>query len=164
MGTIFVSTATIMNDLQKTILDGQKIPHSISQPVVRNVDGRYYLAVFIFFFSKKDIEEKKISRPEMWALLNLVNGSIEHKYNCRTDDFCDENFKNRYSIITDSSSITSKNYLTEIWSLMDSVRLSCIEGKINQDLYKAYLTEVLRTIPQEYRVFYNRLSIMYGKC
>ncbi len=123
------------------------------------MDGKYHLAVFVFFYNKKDLEENKISRPEQWALLDLENGSVVRVYDCRTTDFCDESFEKRYSIETDNSLNISKRYIDEIWSLMDSVRLTCVTGEIDYDLYQTYLSEVLQTVPEEYKVFYRTLSI-----
>lgn len=41
-------SAEIYNRLLNQILDGKKIPHSTSQPVLHKEEEKYYLAVFVF--------------------------------------------------------------------------------------------------------------------
>ena len=41
-------------NIQNSILNGVKIPHSTSQPLIFGENGKYYLAVFVFFLTDKE--------------------------------------------------------------------------------------------------------------
>ena len=67
-----VSAKTANFVIQKNVLDGAKIPHSTSYPVIRNEGGKYYLAVFTFFYSRENIEAGSVKRPTVWAIADIA--------------------------------------------------------------------------------------------
>lgn len=71
-----VKSQMINRSLQEKVLDGKKIPHSTSYPVIYKEADKYYLAVFVFFFSKEDIEVGMVERPSMWGIADIENGEL----------------------------------------------------------------------------------------
>ena len=66
-----ISGILAYRNIQNSILNGVKIPHSTSQPLIFGENGKYYLAVFVFFFSREDIEKGLVERPTMWAVADI---------------------------------------------------------------------------------------------
>ena len=56
-GGNMISGILAYRNIQNFILNGVKIPHSTSQPLIFRENEKYYLAGFVFFFSREDIEK-----------------------------------------------------------------------------------------------------------
>ena len=49
-------------------LGGVKVPHSISNPVIRRLDdGKYAIALFVYTFNREQIQSGKANRPLEWS-------------------------------------------------------------------------------------------------
>ncbi len=153
-------TNEIIKQLQMNILGGQKTPHSISQPVVTREDGKYYLAVFVFFYTREDIEAGAVNRPSVWAIADIETGEIIKEYETKEKDFSDAPYDVKYNIRSDAKYDTSKEYYDKAFAILDSVREKLISsGKLYSLEYKAYLDRILANIPQDYQRFYRDLSV-----
>ena len=142
----------VVNSLiQKNILSGAKIPHSTSYPVIYKESNKYYLAVFVFFFSKEDIQEGKINRPSVWALVDIKTGEIIEERQTKDIDFSDASYDIKYDVKTDAQYDTSKKYYDRSKIIND--------GKFYKEEYQYYLNKIVANIPKEYQRFYYDLSV-----
>ncbi len=78
---------TVNLNLQRTILNGVKISHSVSQPVLRQEAGKWYLASFIFFYNREDIQTGMVNRPTVWALADLETGQLIREMQTKEQEF-----------------------------------------------------------------------------
>ena len=155
-----ISSEKIYSNIRKSVLKGVKTPHSISQPVIYNENGKYYLAIFIFFFSKEDIENGTVDRPTVWVLADLKTGEIIEERQTKDIDFSDASYDVKYNIKADAQYNTSKQYYDEAFKILDYVRENLIKnGKFCKSDYKTYLDKILANIPKEYQRFYMDLSM-----
>ena len=150
----------IYKKLQVNILGGKKTPHSISQPVVTKVDGKYYLAVFVFFYTREDIDAGVVDRPTMWIIADIETGEIVKEYETKEKDFSDAPYNKKYNIRSDAKFDTSKEYYDKAFAILDSVREKLItSGELDEDDYEVYLNMIIADVPHEYQQFYRDLSI-----
>lgn len=150
----------INSKIQSNILNGSKIPHSTSYPVLYKENGKYYLAVFIFFFSREDIEAGAVERPTIWALADIETGKIIEERLTKNKDFSDAPYDIKYNVRADGVYDTSKKYYDEAFAILDSCRSKIINtGKLYLGEYKFYLDRIVANIPKEYQRFYRDLSV-----
>ncbi len=156
----YCSSRECNSKIARNVLQGAKIPHSISQPVIHFYEDRYYLAVFVFFYSKEDIEAGAVDRPSVWAIADIETGEIIKEYETKEKDFSDAPYDVKYNIRSDAQYDTSKEYYDKAFAILDSVREKLISsGKLYSLEYKAYLDRILANIPHEYQRFYRDLSV-----
>lgn len=142
--------------IQNNILSGSKIPHTVSKPVIYCEDNKYYLAVFVFFYNRENIQSGMIDRPTMWAIADIECGEIIRRYKCKNRDFSNADFQKQYNVRMERPYEISK----DTFSILDSVRSVLIEkGEINMSVYRKYLRQLLVNVPEEYQRFYTDLSI-----
>lgn len=151
---------SINNFIQSQVLNGAKIPHSTSYPVVYREDNKYYLAVFVFFYNREDIEAGAVDRPTVWAIADLETGKMIEERQTKDKDFSDASYDVKYNVRADGQYDTSRKYYDDAFTILDSVRAKLIEtGKIYNLEYQAYLKKIIANIPKEYQRFYTDLSI-----
>lgn len=154
------SSEVINGILQKNVIDGKKIPHSTSYPVIYKENDKYYLAVFVFFFSREDIEAGSVERPTMWAIADIETGEIIEERLTKDKDFSNASYDKKYSVRADAQYDTSKKYYDEAFAILDSCRSKIINtGKFYPGEYKFYLDKIIANIPKEYQRFYQDLSV-----
>jgi len=155
----------IFKIVQSSILNGAKIPHSTSQPVIYKENGKYYLAVFVFFFTKEDIESGAVDRPTVWALADIETGEIIEERQTKDKDFSDASYDVKYNVRSDARYDTSKKYYDEAFVILDSVRTKIItSGKFYALEYKYYFDKILANIPKDYQRFYTDLFVCLFVC
>lgn len=155
-----LESSLINMKIRRNILGGAKIPHSTSQPVIFCEDNKYYLAVFVFFYTREDIQSGMIERPAVWAIADMETGEIINEYKCREKDFSDADFEKKYNVRSDKKYDTSKAYYEATFSILDTVRSHLIvSGEIDRINYQEYLEKILANIPDDYQKFYRDLSI-----
>lgn len=155
-----IKSHAINKDINRKILEGIKIPHSTSQPVVYQENGKYYLAVFVFFFSREDIEAGAVDRPTLWAIADIETGEIIEERDSKKIDFSDASYDVKYNVRADGQYDTSKKYYDEAFVILDSVRSKLIStGKLYRAEYQYYLDKIIANIPKEYQRFYRDLSV-----
>lgn len=154
------SSFEINSYLQKQILNGVKTPHSTSYPVIYFENDKYYLAVFVFFYSQKDIEAGTVERPTMWAIADIETGELIEERLTKDKDFSDASYEMKYSVLVDVQYDISKKYYDEAFAILDSCRNKIISsGKFYPREYKFYLDKIVANIPKEYQRFYQDLSV-----
>ena len=154
------NTRDISLEIQMLILNGAKIPHSTSQPVIYQEKGKYYLAIFVFFYTKEDIEAGAVDRPTVWAIADIETGEIIEERQTKEIDFSDASYDAKYNVRSDAQYDTSKKYYDEAFAILDSVRTKIItSGKFYALEYKYYLDKILANIPKDYQGFYTDLSV-----
>ena len=150
----------IIKKINVNIIGGKKIPHSTSQPVIYQESGKYYLAVFVFFYTKEDIEAGAVDRPTIWALADIETGEIIEERQTKDKDFSQASYDVKYNVRSDAQFDTSKKYYDEAFAILDSVRTKIItSGKFYALEYKYYLDKILANIPKDYQGFYTDLSV-----
>lgn len=155
-----MNSAIINKKIQNDILGGAKIPHSTSYPVLFEEEGKYYLAVFVFFFSREDIEAGAVDRPTLWAIADIETGEIIEERDSKKIDFSDASYDVKYNVRADGQYDTSKKYYDEAFAILDSVRSKLIStGKLYRAEYQYYLDKIIANIPKEYQRFYRDLSV-----
>ena len=156
----FVSCSQIYSHINQNVLQGAKAAHRVSQPVIYQEDGKHYLAVFVFFYTREDIEGGAVDRPTMWAIADIETGEIISEYNTKEKEFSDASYNKKYNIRSDTKFDTSKKYYDKAFAILDSVREKLIfSGQLYRDEYKLYLDMILANIPHDYQRFFKDLSV-----
>lgn len=157
-----IKTKLIVDKIQNKILNGYKIPHRTSYPVIYKENDRYYMAVFVFFFTADDIRAGQVDRPTMWAIADIETGDIIEKWYTKEKEFSDASYDIKYDIRSDNEYNISKEYYEKAFSILDSVREKIItEGVFDKGEYAKYMDMILANIPEEYKRFYIDLSADY---
>lgn len=155
-----ISSYNIDSYIQKKIMGGAKTPHGTSHPVLYSENNKIYLAVFVFFYSREDIEVGAVERPTMWALADVETGEIIEERHTKEIDFSDASYEAKYNVVSDAQYDTTKKYYDEAFAILDSVREKIIStGKLDKLKYKYYLDKILANIPKDYQRFYTDLSV-----
>ena len=155
-----ISSCDINSYIQKNILDGAKTPHSTSYPVLYSENDKFYLAVFVFFYSREDIEAGAVERPTMWAVADIETGEIIEERLTKDKEFSDASYDIKYNVRSDAQYDTSKKYYDKAFAILDSCRSKIINtGKFYPREYKFYLDKIVVNIPKEYQRFYYDLSV-----
>lgn len=146
--------------IQYSILNASKTPHSTSYPVIYQEGGKYYLAVFVFFYTREDIEAGAVDRPTLWAIADIETGEIIEERDSKKIDFSDASYDVKYNVRADGQYDTSKKYYDEAFVILDSVRSKLIStGKLYRTEYQYYIDKIIANIPKEYQRFYRDLSV-----
>lgn len=154
------NSASIFLKLDREILDGRKIPHSMSRPVIRKEGEQYYLAVFVFYYNRTDVESGAVNRPTLWAIADIKTGTIVEMHDTKNKDFSDAPYGVKYNIRSNEQYDTSKSYYEKAFAILDSVREKIIkEGVFDKEAYRKYLDMILKNIPEAYQRFYTDLSL-----
>lgn len=154
-----ITTKEAINIIRQNVLNGQKTPHSVSQPILRWHEGKICFAVFVFFYSKEQLQSSMVNRPTMWVIGDLKTGEIVQRYLCSDNEFSDSEYQKLYNISAKYVLTTSRFYWDSTYALMDLIRHEYVNcGTLNKRLYKEYLKRIFCTTPEEYRVFYKDLN------
>lgn len=153
------STKAVATSIRQNALDGQKTPHSTSQPVLRLHDGKLCIAAFVFFYSREQFKSFKVNRPSMWVVCDLNTGEIIGRYNCSEREFSDGDYQRFYDVSQKNVLPATKDNLDFAYVVMDLIRYEyAVTGAVNKEIYKTYLDLIYDMTPQDYRVFYRDLS------
>lgn len=155
-----LSSKQINTNIQKTILNHVKTPHSVSRPVIFKENDNYYLVSFIFFFTKDDIEKGHVNRPTMWAIFDLATGELIEERHTNEIDFSNAPYDITYDIRKNTHRRISRNCYDKAFDSLDSCRRKLIyKNKFDEQEYQQYLDAIMVDVPDEYKRFYNDLSI-----
>ena len=146
--------------IQGEVFGGAKIPHGVSNPVIRKENDQYYVSYFVYTYDKKNIDTGEYRRPVQWIIVDVKTGDIVKTYDCKENDFSSQPFDKLYSLNDSSVKRPDENYFEVMDSLFDTVRASIAFGDtIDLASYKAYFSNLLAITPGEYKGFYRELSI-----
>jgi len=155
----FIASEKAVISIHVKAMSGIKVPHKVSLPVLRRTNDGYDLAAFVFLFSAEQLKKGEINRPSYWVTADISTGTIFNRYDCRKCDFSNETFDKKYSINETSEITLNGEFYNKLYALLDTVRKTVINDKrLNVEKYDEYLSLILKTIPQSYRVFYKELS------
>lgn len=154
---------TIIRELGRAILDGVKVPHTISNPVLRKENGKWYIAFFVTFYNKWNFDELKMPRPSYWALVDVETGELIKRYDCREKDFSSASFDDLIDISDYNQERRPREYADDFFRKFDNLRNACILNNDNIDrLYGLYLGKLLEVVPENYQKIYFELINQYG--
>lgn len=155
----FIKSNEINKSIQINAMGGVKTPHRVSLPVLRNIEDSYVIAAFVFLFNAEQLKKGEINRPLYWILADILDGEIYEKFNCKTIDFSKEPFDKLYYIKEPSKIQLNEDFYNRLFSKLDTVRSGLIQDQyLDKKTYDEYMTDILETLPQSYRVFYKELS------
>lgn len=131
-----------------------KIPHSTSFPMLYTENGKAYLSVFTFFYTKEDIENRTVDAPTLVELFDIETGVLIKKLDFKITD-------KKYDIRMKSEiQFDKKEYYDVAFSYLDRCRKDIIKkGIIDKISYQTYVDMILATIPNDYKQFYQKISI-----
>jgi len=131
----------------------------ISQPTITKFRGKYCLSMFLTNYTKEDIQNGVLSRPNSWLILDINDGTLIEEFECSEIDFSTADINFKYQVRSDVNYDTSAAYYDGAFFILDSVRSKLINtGKFYELEYKSYLKLILNNIPETYRRFYLELS------
>ena len=156
----------ISEKLRKEYMREAKIAHSVSFPVIRYVQNKYWLAVFVVFFKEDDARNKRMPRPSAYCLADIESGRIKQSFRCdrdRINDFTKASFSERFDVTPSKDTVVlTPEYLEKMYSHLDDARKELIEfGSSNAryfSAYEAYFDMLIKTVPTEFKRFYEELS------
>lgn len=151
---------TELNEITaKTALGGAKIPHGISNPVLRNVGGIVRVCYFVYTYDKEAMQSGNYRRPTEWIALDITEGNVIGRFDCAEVDFTTMPFDAMYSMNDDSVVKPDESYFATMDQLFDIARASLIHGnKLDETAYSGYMNKLFAITPEKYRVFYKDLS------
>ena len=89
-----VEIKKIVSTLNGKALGGAKIPHSVSNPVLRVVDDVPYIAAFVYIYNRENIQQNKMPRPVHWIVADLASGDVVNEF--LNNGRCDTETYRRY--------------------------------------------------------------------
>ena len=154
-----VDIKTVVRNMNMKALGGAKIPHAVSNPVLRMEDGKLCIASFIYVFGRQNLQTNQMPRPIHWILADAASGEVLREYNCREKDFSDAGFDQLYDLNDPNVIRPGREDFAEIYRLFDTVRDKYLaDGSWDGETYRQYLDRILEITPNSYRQFYLSLS------
>ena len=145
--------------LDHEALEGRKIAHGISSPVVICIDDVYVLAAYLFLYTSAQLRDKMIGRPSKWIIADLKTGHVLHRYDCFNVDFSDAPADRLYSIVPEADRNISDEYYHHTDELIDKVRADLLAGRgFDVDTHTEYVRLINANWPREYRRFLTDLA------
>lgn len=141
-------------------LGGAKTPHSVSWPVLRKKGSRLVIAYYTTAYNKEKLDSGLMPRPMEWMELDIRDGNLIGRYDCRAEDFSKQPFDKMYDISKKSGVRIDAAAVESLYKMFDSVRKAYIENKmLDLLMYRKYLNTVCAVIPESYRGFLKELSV-----
>lgn len=154
-----VPSLRVFEKVSAQALQGKKLPHGVSNPVLRREDGTLYLAFFVYLYQKRHLDERRLPRPSGWLLADLASGEIVKRFSCAERDFSSQPQDALYSVDYPDKPAYTREQFAELYGKLDRARAACAgaDGAGAQE-YAAYFEAMLELVPPAYRVFYQDLS------
>lgn len=139
-------------------LGGRKIPHGVSNPVLRRWNDETVLAFFVYTYTRTQLQQGEIGRPVSWILADLSTGALIREVPCTQEDFSSAGKDERFSTRRTDPPVDG-NPLADAYAMLDEVRRKYRQdGLVDQQLYEKYLSRMLQAVPPSYHRFYRELS------
>lgn len=140
-------------------LGGAKIPHGISNPVIREHRGAYTICYFVYTLTHDQMKSKQYPRPSEWLAVDIKEGDLIARISCADEDFSQEPAGKVYSIDRTGCVEPTETYYKVLDTLFDTARASIVfSGEPDMRSYEAYFDKMLAITPKAYRVFYRELT------
>lgn len=142
-------------------LGGVKVPHSVSNPVIRRLDdGKYAIALFVFTFNREQIKSGKANRPLEWLLLNPTNGELIERVLCSNKDFSDDKSECVELRASDNTKY-SKEYAAITTSIFDTMIKKYTEkNEFDKQLNDVYMYMMTKMVSVGLKSFYKDLNLV----
>lgn len=158
---VFVPAMEVFRAVSRDALEGKKLPHGVSHPVLRREDGTLYLAFFVYLYQKKHLDANEMPRPALWLLADLTTGQIVRRHTCVRRDFSQQPRDLVCSMDYPERPADSAGRCAALYERLDGLRMACARGgEPDRDAYGVYLDGILELTPPAYRVFYRELSAL----
>ncbi|MCH5191705.1 MAG: hypothetical protein J1F23_06020 [Oscillospiraceae bacterium] len=150
---------SVVSNLNRNALGGTKIPHAVSNSVLRQENEKIYIAAFVYTYNRENLQSNKMPRPTQWLLADIESGEIIKEYDCRSKDFSDAEFDTLYDLNDPNVKRPSREDFVEIYTLFDDIRNEITKNDLQMvDKYHDYLNRILEITPSNYQRFYKDLS------
>jgi hypothetical protein len=154
-----ITTKEILANLKLKALGGAKIPHGVSNPVLRKIGEKVVIAVFIYTYKKENLDTRMMPRPSYWMIADIESGELIEHFNCSQNDFSSLSFDKLYSSKSSKNKTITNEYFNEAYNLFDNLRIYYKENKtVDVLMYNKYMEMIFSVVPDEYVVFYQELS------
>ena len=149
---------SIMQQADKAVFGGSKIPHGLSHPVIRVEDGKYVLSAFAYVFNKDNLDNNTLYRPTRWITMDIESGEVISVKLCETEDFSSAPKEKLFSLKDKEEVAVSQEKVKELYGKLEDIRTAYVQDGANilPDVIK-YLGEICLITPKEYRRFYKEL-------
>ena len=155
----FCPALEVYRNMSRDALDGKKLPHGISNPVLRREDGILRLAFFVHVFSRKDMESGRLPRPSRWILADLETGAPVAKRNCAETDFCSGPIPGSLSVGGLEPRSSAQETLQRLYGQLDGIRKDYLATEVlDEAAYADYFEKMLLLVPPDWRQCYRQLS------
>lgn len=153
----FVPSMEVFQRLRPEAIGGRKIPHGMSNPVLRRSGEKLELAFFVYTYTREELHKGAIHRPVSWITADIASGQKNRMVSCKEEDFSSAPFAVLYS--TENSNEADQDLYRNAYEMLDRVRKAWLKnGEILTAEYEAYLSEILKAVPSAYHRFYRELS------
>ncbi|MBQ9167943.1 MAG: hypothetical protein IJX67_06000 [Oscillospiraceae bacterium] len=153
-----ISCMNIYQALKPQALGGRKVPHGLSNPVLRSRDGKLYLAFFVYTYTRQELQSGAISRPVSWMLADLESGKLVEEIPCSREDFSRASRDGKYSTQNPNGKMPA-DFHQKTFGILDQLRQNYLQsGTLDQSAYETYMAQMLRAVPPAYHRFYQELS------
>lgn len=143
----------------RAAMEGRKVPHNLSNPVLRRTDEGVFLAYFVHLYQKADLDSGMLPRPSWWLLADMKTGAVVRRISCAEEDFSSLAADARLSAAAPERAAMTAEAFQALYRRLDDVRRDCLRsGTVNAQAYDAYLAEMLKSVPPAWRRCYEELS------
>jgi len=149
---------TVVSKLNAAALGGAKIPHCVSNPVIRTDGEGSYIAAFIYTYGKENLQSNTMPRPIHWMIADIETGDVIKEYDCHEKDFSLARFDESFNLNDPLVKRPTRDDFARYYSMFDSLREAYLFGKDVSQLEKEYMKCILEITPCSYRRFYKELS------
>lgn len=155
----FVPAMTVFQRLRPEALEGRKIPHGMSNPVLRKSGEELQLAFFVYTYNREELRAGAIHRPASWITADITTGKKIRTVSCGTEDFSPAPYEVLCSTQNPNADIADPDFYRETYAELDRLRLAWLEnGEVSAKDYERYLSRILKAVPPAYHRFYRELS------
>ena len=149
----------VYQKIRPLALGGAKVPHGMSNPVLRNRNGRLCIAFFVYTYTRGELQNGAVRRPSSWITADLVTGELLERIPCSAEDFSDASNTEYFSTQNPNADKATREYYLKTYALLDSVRKTVAEtGSFPNDVYAEYMRSMFVAVPPAYHRFYRELS------
>lgn len=153
-----VPAMQVYQKIRPAVYEGRKIPHGVSNPVLRREDGKLYLAFFAYSYTREQLKNGFVGRPTRWVLADIESGQLIRAVSCAERDFTTAGKEERFSV-ENPNRPGDPDHLKHTYTILDEVRRKYLQnGKLDASRYEEYLNRLLLAVPPSYHRFYRELS------
>jgi len=127
-----------------------------SHPVVRQENGKYYLASFVYTLKADGVAADHTPGPTHWETVDPVSADLVNFYDCSVTPFA-ESIAASYPVSEATLTLNGLDFMT-LYDKLDVVRHALESGRLDQKAYGEYFSSLLKLVPAELHPLYRALS------